>query len=61
MNCPSCSKELIVGGQHTYEDYGMDSDGVVTNFICDTNNCNTDQVLVYSRQKNKSKRKKRSK
>lgn len=35
MNCWHCGSELIRGGDHTFEDYCMDtSDGIVSNFSC---------------------------
>ena len=45
MNCWHCSTELIWGGDHTYEDYGMD--GIVTNLSCPNDECGVDTVLVY--------------
>ena len=44
MNCWHCREELIWGGDATYEDYGIEGDGVVSNLSC--NNCNT-YVEVY--------------
>jgi hypothetical protein len=34
MNCYNCGAELIWGGDHSFEDYGMDGDGIVTNLSC---------------------------
>ena len=34
MNCYRCNTELIWGGDFTYEDYGMEGDGIVTNLSC---------------------------
>ena len=44
MNCWHCGTELIWGGDHTFEDHGLDADGIVSNLSCP--NCPVD-VLVY--------------
>ncbi len=45
MNCYHCNTELIWGGDHDYEDHGIDTDGIVTNLSCP--NCPT-TVFVYT-------------
>ena len=45
MNCYHCNTELIWGGDHMYEDYGIDSEGIVSNLSCP--NCPT-TVFVYT-------------
>ena len=47
MNCWHCKGVLIWGGDHTYEDYGMDGDGIVTNLSCPNDDCGVETVLVY--------------
>ena len=32
MNCWHCNEELIWGADFDYEDYGMDGEGIVSNF-----------------------------
>ena len=44
MNCWHCRAELIWGGDHTYEDYCIDGEGIVSNLSC--SKCNA-FVLVY--------------
>ena len=44
MICPKCSKEMIWGGDHTFEDYDHDGEGIVSNLSC--NECDT-FVLTY--------------
>ena len=39
MNCWHCNKELIWGGDHDYEDYGMEGEGIVSNFSCSNCDC----------------------
>ena len=34
MNCWHCNSEVIWGGDHTYEDYCMEGEGIVTNLSC---------------------------
>ena len=46
MNCWHCNVELIWGGDHTYEDYGMEGEGIVSNLSCPRENCNA-SVEVY--------------
>ena len=47
MKCPKCNSELIWGGDHTYEDYGFDGEGVVSNHSCPNSGCTVDMVLIY--------------
>ena len=50
MKCPHCEKELIWGGDHTYEDYGFeDEEGIVSNASCPNEECMVDTVLVYTK------------
>ena len=37
MKCWHCNSEVIWGGDHTYEDYGRDGDGIVSNLSCSGN------------------------
>ena len=33
--CPYCDEgDIIWGGDHSYEDFGMEGDGIVQNFSC---------------------------
>ena len=34
MICPRCGKEMIWGGDFDFEDYGMEEEGVVSNYSC---------------------------
>tara|TARA_R110001606_G_scaffold201990_1_gene350001 strand:- start:104 stop:262 length:159 start_codon:yes stop_codon:yes gene_type:complete len=47
MKCEECGLELIWGGDHTFEDHGLDGDGIVTNSSCDNDDCSTGIVLTY--------------
>ena len=48
MKCPSCDNELIWGGDHSYDDYGIDGEeGIVSNSSCHNGDCNVEDVLVY--------------
>jgi len=48
MKCWHCQEELIWGGDHTYEDYCIEGDGIVTNLSCPNDKCDVVQVLVYA-------------
>ena len=47
MKCYLCKSELIWGGDHTYEDYGIDGDGIVTNLNCSNDKCEVELIEVY--------------
>jgi hypothetical protein len=45
MKCYCCNANLIWGGDHSYEDYGIEEeDGIVTNLSC--SECES-EVIVY--------------
>jgi len=46
MNCWHCQTDLIWGGDHDYEDYLLDGEGIVSNLSCPNKDCNA-FVLVY--------------
>ena len=48
MNCWHCQEDLIWGGDHTYEDYCIEGEGIVTNLSCSNDKCDVEQVLVYA-------------
>lgn len=45
--CPDCKKELIWGGDHDYEDYGLESEGIVSNYTCPNEDCTTESLIIY--------------
>ena len=47
--CPSCHKEMIWGGDHTFEDYSIEGDGIVTNCYCNNYDCNVTDILIYQK------------
>lgn len=47
MDCYICAKELIWGGDHSYEESGLEGEGIVTNLSCSNESCEVDTVLVY--------------
>ncbi len=47
MNCPNCLKKLLWGGDHDYEDHGLEGDGIVSNSTCTNEECEVDVVMVY--------------
>ena len=44
MNCWHCNEKLIWGGDHSFEDWGLDGEGIVSNLHC--SNCHA-YVEVY--------------
>ena len=51
MKCWHCQNDVIWGGDHTFEDYGMDGDGIVTNLSC--SKCEA-EYLIYLGEKDGS-------
>mgnify|MGYP003631269654 FL=1 len=51
MNCPSCLKKLLWGGEHSYDDHGLEGDGIVSNSSCANKECKVDVVVVYESMK----------
>jgi len=47
MKCSVCEKELIWGGDHSYEDYGMEDEGIVSNHSCPNDDCSVETILIY--------------
>ena len=43
----SCGDALIWGGDHSYEDYGIEGEGIVSNLSCADDNCEVDVVYIY--------------
>ena len=46
MKCWHCGSDVIWGGDHTYEDYGLDGDGIVSNLSC--SECPADYLCYLS-------------
>lgn len=55
MKCYGCNGELIYGSSDTYEDCGIEGDGIVTNLSCPNDDCNVEAVLVYTNNLNPEK------
>ena len=47
--CKECNIELTWGGDHTYEEYGLEGQGVVSNYNCADELCPIEMILVYSK------------
>ena len=43
MKCPSCGRD------HSYDDYGMEGEGIVSNSTCANSECDVEDVLVYTK------------
>jgi hypothetical protein len=44
MKCWHCNEELIWGGDDSFEDWGLDGEGIVSNFVCSNEKC---EVTVF--------------
>tara|TARA_R110002020_G_scaffold423862_2_gene632993 strand:+ start:1390 stop:1551 length:162 start_codon:yes stop_codon:yes gene_type:complete len=51
MKCYHCQNDVIWGGDHSFEDYGMDGNGIVTNLSCPK--CEA-EYLIYLGEKDGS-------
>ena len=49
MNCWHCNTQLVWGGDHDYEDYGLEGKGIVSNLSCP--NCPTFILVHYDLEK----------
>tara|TARA_R100000541_G_scaffold27035_1_gene36367 strand:- start:64 stop:219 length:156 start_codon:yes stop_codon:yes gene_type:complete len=47
--CLECDSKLIWGGDHSYEDYGAEGEGVVSNYSCSNDECPTELILIYTK------------
>ena len=47
MNCWQCENKLIWGGDHDYDDYGVEGEGIVSNLSCPNEDCGVSTILVY--------------
>ena len=44
--CFNCDKEVIWGGDHMYEDLGIDEpEGIASNYSCSNADCNTTYIV----------------
>lgn len=50
--CPRCGSELIWCVDFSFDDYGLEGYGIISNFICSNPSCNTD-VEVSTRYDDK--------
>jgi hypothetical protein len=49
MNCWHCNTQLVWGGDHEFEDYGMEGEGIVSNLSCQK--CPTFVLVYYDLEK----------
>ena len=49
MICSICEKEIIWGGDHSYEDYGKEGEGIVSNYTCSNTLCNVETIIIYTK------------
>ncbi len=49
MKCSLCLEELGWGGDHSYEDYGLEGEGIVGNYTCRNEECEVEDILIYTK------------
>ncbi len=49
IKCSMCGKELLWGGDHSYEDYILEGEGIVSNYSCTDEDCSVETILIYSK------------
>ncbi len=49
IKCSMCGKELLWGGDHSYEDDSLEGEGIVSNYSCTDEDCNVETILIYSK------------
>jgi len=49
MICPICEKDLIIGGEHTFEEGGEYGEGLITNASCENSECDVSHLLIYEK------------
>ena len=53
MKCYHCNNNVIWGGDHTYEDYGLNGEGTVTNLHCSV--CDAEYLIYLGEKDDTSK------
>ena len=52
MKCNKCNEELIWGGDHDYEDYGLEDMGIVSNYSCRNSLCDVETIIISTKIEN---------
>ncbi len=47
MICPFCQQQAIHSGDHDYEDYGLDGEGIVSNGCCINEDCEVETIIIH--------------
>jgi hypothetical protein len=48
MKCPQCTQLIKWQEQHEYEDYGIEGEGIIGNYICQNEECAVDDVYIFT-------------
>lgn len=53
MNCPSCDQEMLIVGNHDFNDMMMEElgEGIVYDINCENKECNIIGLLLYEKIK----------
>jgi len=47
IKCNFCQEQLIWGGDDDNEAYGLEGDGIVSNYSCQNQDCNVKTIVIY--------------
>ena len=53
MKCYHCGSDVIWGGDHSYEDYGLEGEGIVSNLHCPK--CEAEYLIYLGEEDDSSK------
>ena len=56
MKCWHCQNDVIWGGDHSFEDYNLEGDGIVTNLHCSV--CEAEYLIYLGEKDGSSKQSK---
>ena len=56
MKCWHCNSDVIWGGDHDYEDYGLEGEGIVSNLSC--SKCSANYLIYLGEEDDSSKQSK---
>lgn len=48
MKCTFCNEELLWSNDFDYDDFGLDGDGIVGIYICNNNECDVEELHIYT-------------
>ncbi len=49
MICPMCEIDLLWGGEHMYDEIGIEGEGIVGNYTCVNKKCEVEHVEIFTK------------